>query len=83
MGLFTNFGGNAAGQKALLAHQRGDYEQALKLYEDAFNKGCTRAAVRIGYAVLLLRTGRAADSVAQLRLAEKAPDVTKEQKTQI
>ncbi|MDR1263689.1 MAG: tetratricopeptide repeat protein [Oscillospiraceae bacterium] len=83
MGLFTNFVGNAAGQKALLAHQRGDYEQALKLYEDAFNKGCTRAAVRIGYAVLLLRTGRSADSVTQLRLAEKASDVTKEQKTQI
>ncbi|MDR0395694.1 MAG: tetratricopeptide repeat protein [Oscillospiraceae bacterium] len=83
MGLFTNFGGNAAGQKALLAHQRGNFDQAAELYDEAFKKGCKRAAVRIGYAVLLLRLNRAAESVEQLRLAEKSPDATKEQKTQI
>ncbi|MDR1598581.1 MAG: tetratricopeptide repeat protein [Oscillospiraceae bacterium] len=83
MGLFTNFGGNAAGQKALLAHQRGNYEQAAGLYEEAFRKGCARAAVRIGYGALLLRLGRAEESIEQLRLAEKASDVSKEQKNQI
>ncbi|MDR1569615.1 MAG: tetratricopeptide repeat protein [Oscillospiraceae bacterium] len=78
-----SFFGNAAGQRALLEHQKGNYGKAEQMYEAALQKGADKAGILIGYAVLLTRVGKYEKSVELLRNAEKARDVSKEQKSQI
>ena len=34
-----SFFANMAGKKALSAHSKGDYEKALQLYKEAYEKG--------------------------------------------
>lgn len=78
-----SFFGNAAGQRALLEHQKGNWDKASKLYEEAMAKGADKAGILIGYAVLLTRLGQYEKSIEHLRKAEKAKDVSKEQKSQV
>jgi len=75
--------GNWKGQQAMLAHQKGEYDKAADLYEEAMKKGVSKPAILIGYAVLLLRRGSYQEGVDLLRKAEKMPGITKEQKNQI
>lgn len=67
----------------MVAHQKGEYDKARALYDEAVQKGANKPAILIGYAVLLLRSGKYQEGVDLLRKAEKMPGITKEQKNQI
>lgn len=78
-----SFFGNAAGHKALIEHNKGNLEKAAKQYEEAFAKGADKASIFLGYALLLSRLGEWEKAVEYLRKAEKARDVTADQKQQV
>lgn len=50
-----SFMGNLAGNKALTAHSKGEYQKALALYEEAYAKGIDKPKLLRGYSVLLIR----------------------------
>lgn len=52
-----SFIGNLAGNKALTAHSKGEYQKALPLYEEAYAKGMDKPKLMRGYSVLLIRLG--------------------------
>ena len=52
------FMGNMAGNKALSAHGRGEYDKALELYAEAYAKGMDKPRLLNGYSVLLIRTSQ-------------------------
>ena len=51
-----SFFANMAGKKALSAHSKGDYEKALQLYKEAYEKGMDQARLLRAYSILLIRT---------------------------
>ena len=79
MGFFANLTGN----KALSAHNKGEYEKALQLYEEAFSKGADNAKVLRGYSVLLIRTSKFDRALEILKVMEKLPGLTAKDKTDI
>ena len=50
------FMGNMLGNKALAAHGKGDYNKALEIYDQAYEKGMDKFRLLRGYCVLLIRT---------------------------
>lgn len=54
MSFLANFTGN----RALRAHNKGDYSTALKLYEEAYKGGMDKPILLRGYAILLIRTSQ-------------------------
>lgn len=53
-----SFMGNVIGNKALAAHGKNEYEKALQLYNEAYEKGMDKPRLLRGYSVLLIRMGR-------------------------
>ena len=53
-----SFMGNMAGNKALAAHGKGEYQKALELYAQAYEKGMDKPRLLHGYSVLLIRTSQ-------------------------
>lgn len=71
-----SFMGNLAGRKALTEHSKGHYQQALRLYEDAYANGMDKPRYLRGYSVLLIRVGRFDQALEVLKLMEKQPGLT-------
>lgn len=71
------------GRQALSKHQKGEYEQARVLYEEAIQKGCNQPNVFLSYSILLLKSDEYEKAKNLLVKAEKLPGVTPEQKQQI
>ena len=70
-------------QQAMRAHGNGDLEQAKKLYEEAIDKGLMSARPMLGYAILLIRQGSYDKAMPLLIKAQKCPDLTPDQKSQL
>ena len=70
-------------QQARRAHGKGDLEQAKKLYEEAIDKGLMSARPMLGYAILLIREGSYDKAMPLLIKAQKCPDLTPDQKSQL
>lgn len=70
-------------QQAMRAHGKGDLEQAKKLYEEAVDKGLMSARPMLGYAILLIREGSYDKAMPLLIKAQKCPDLTPDQKSQL
>lgn len=70
-------------QQAMRAHGKGDLEQAKKLYEEAIDKGLMSARPMLGYAILLIREGSYDKAMPLLIKAQKCPDLTPDQKSQL
>ena len=73
-----SFMGNMAGNKALSAHSKGDYRTALKLYEEAYEKGMDKPRLLRGYSVLLIRTSQFDKALEVLKRMEQMPMDAKE-----
>lgn len=70
-------------QQAMRAHGKGDLEQAKKLYEEAIDRGLMSARPMLGYAILLIREGSYDKAMPMLIKAQKCPDLTPDQKSQL
>lgn len=70
-------------QQAMRAHGKGNLEQAKKLYEEAIDKGLMSARPMLGYAILLIREGSYDKAMPLLIKAQKCPDLTPDQKSQL
>ena len=70
-------------QQAMRAHGKGDLEQAKKLYEEAIDRGLMSASPMLGYAILLNREGSYDKAMPLLIKAQKCPDLTPDQKSQL
>ena len=80
MGFLSNLlGGNPAG-KALKAHNDGKYEEAMRLYEEAVQKGSRDYRLLNGYSVLLIRTSQFDKALEVIKQIEKLPKLTDKQK---
>ena len=73
-----SFMGNMTGNKALTAHSKGDYRTALKLYEEAYEKGMDKPRLLRGYSVLLIRTSQFDKALEVLKRMEQMPLDAKE-----
>lgn len=73
-----SFMGNMAGNKALSVHSKGDYRTALKLYEEAYEKGMDKPRLLRGYSVLLIRTSQFDKALEVLKRMEQMPMDAKE-----
>lgn len=67
------FMGNLAGNKALSAHGKGNYQEALSLYEAAYAKGMDKPRLLHGYSVLLIRMSEFDKALEVLKKLEKQP----------
>ena len=68
-----SFMGNMAGNKALTAHGKGEYDKALELYNEAYEKGMDKPRLLRGYSVLLIRKGQVDRALEVLKKMEKLP----------
>ena len=78
-----SFMGNMAGQKALTAHGKGDYQKAISLYEEAYAKGMDKPRLLRGYSVLLIRMSRFDEALEVLKKMEKIPGIDAKEKADI
>lgn len=69
MGLMTNM----KAQRALMAHSKGEYDEAMKLYEEAYESGLNKPRFLLPYSILLLRMGSYEKAKDVLKKVEKAP----------
>ena len=79
MGFFANMTGN----KAVAAHGKGEYDKALKLYEEAVSKGADNYRVLRGYSILLIRLSRFDEAIEILKKMEKLPNIPDKEKMDI
>ena len=70
-------------QKAYNLHGKGDYEGALRLYEEAVAGGMNNPRFLLPYSTLLLRRGEYAKAREILRQTQKAPGLSGEQHIQL
>ncbi len=68
-----SFMGNLAGNKALSAHSKGDYRTALKLYDEAYEKGMDKPRLLKSYCVLLIRTSQFDRALEIIKKLEQMP----------
>lgn len=79
MGFFANMTGN----KAMKAHNNGEHEKAIELYEEAIKKGANNVRVYRGYSVLLIRLSRFDRALDILKMMEKLPGLSAKDKADI
>ena len=77
MGLFSAM----KAQKAYRAQQKGDKEEAIRLYEEAFSEGVNDARYNLAYALLIIREGQYQKAKEFLVAHQKTPGMTPEQRT--
>lgn len=73
-------------RKALLLHQRGRQEEAIKLYEQLYQDGVLQANYILPYSVLLLRAGGEENfkKVREMMVKiQKAPDLSEDRRQQL
>ena len=78
-----SFMGNMIGNKALAAHGKNEYEKAMQLYDEAYEKGMDKPRLLRGYSVLLIRTGHFDRALEVLKKIEKLPGLTAAEKTDL
>ena len=78
-----SFMGNMIGNKALAAHGKNEYEKALQLYNEAYEKGMDKPRLLRGYSVLLIRMGRLDRALEVLKKIEALPGLTPAEKTDL
>ena len=78
-----SFMGNMIGNKALAAHGKNEYEKAMQLYEEAYEKGMDKPRLLRGYSVLLIRTGHFDKALEVLKKIEALPGLTPAEKTDL
>lgn len=79
MGFFANLTGN----KALTAHSKGEYDKALELYAQAYEKGMDQPRLLRGYCVLLIRKRQFDQALEVLKKMEKLPGLQSKDKADI
>ncbi len=72
-----------AGRKAYRAHGNAQYEEAMKLYEEAWAEGMSDPRHVLGYTVLLLRDGQYARAREILVATQKNPGLTPALRSQL
>ena len=72
-----SFMGNMIGNKALAAHGKNEYEKAMQLYDEAYEKGMDKPRV------LLIRTGHFDKALEVLKKIEALPGLTPAEKTDL
>lgn len=75
-----SFMGNLTGNKALAAHGKGEYDKALALYAEAYEKGMDKPRLLHGYSVLLIRVSQFDKALDVLKKMEKLPGLTPKDK---
>ena len=78
-----SFMGNMIGNKALAAHGKNEYEKALQLYNEAYEKGMDKPRLLRGYSVLLIRMGHLDRALEVLKKIEALPGLTSAEKTDL
>ena len=78
-----SFMGNMLGNKALAAHSKNEYEKALQLYDEAYEKGMDKPRLLRGYSVLLIRTGHFDKALEILKKIEAQPGLAPAEKTDL
>ena len=78
-----SFMANMLGNKALTAHSKGDYDKALELYAQAYEKGMNQPRLLRGYCVLLIRKRRFDEALEVLKKMEKLPGLQPKDKADI
>ena len=78
-----SFMGNMIGNKALAAHGKNEYEKAMQLYDEAYEKGMDKPRLLRGYSVLLIRTGHFDKALEVLKKIEALPGLTPAEKTDL
>lgn len=76
MGFLTGFKAN----KAYRAQQKGQREEALKLYEEAYAEGLNDPRYNLAYALLLIRSGQYQKAKDFLVKHQKTPGMTQQQR---
>ena len=72
-----------AGRKAATAHSKGEYQKALQLYDEAYEKGMDQVRLLRSYSVLLIRTRNFDKALEILKKIEKQPGITAKDKVDI
>lgn len=75
-----SFMGNMTGNKALSLHGKGQYQQALALYDEAYAKGMDTPRLLHGYTVLLIRMRHFDKALEVIKKFEKLPNLTDKDK---
>ena len=71
-------------QKALTAHGKGNAEEAMRLYREAYAEGMNKARFLLPFSILLLRAGEYAKAREVLKKVEKSPGgLTPDQRNQM
>ena len=71
-------------QKALAAHGKGNTEEAMRLYQEAYAQGMNKARFLLPFSILLLRAGDYAKAREVLKKVEKSPGgLTPDQRSQM
>ena len=78
-----SFFANLTGNKAMTAHNKGEYEKALQLYEEAVRKGANNVRVLRSYSVLLIRMSKFDRALEILKKMEKLPGLLPKEKRDI
>jgi len=74
------FMGNMAGRKALAAHSKGNYEEAISFYDAAYEKGMDKPQLLRSYSVLLIRTSRFDKALEVIKHMEKQPGLSERER---
>ena len=74
---------NLKGQQAYAQHSKGNYAEALKLYEEAYNAGMDNPRNLLAYSSLLVRSAEFQKARDLLVKIQKTPGMTAEQKMQL
>ena len=70
-------------RKAIIMQSKGDIAGAREIYEEAYAQGENSARYLLAYSVMLLRSGEYAKAKEVLLRAQKAPDLSPQQRQQL
>ena len=79
----SSFFGNLIGQKAVAAHRKQQYDDALKLYREAEAKGMNNFVMLKNYAALLIRKGFFDEALPVLERCDRAPGLQSAERTDL
>lgn len=78
-----NFFNDLKVRKAMIMQNKGELEQAEKLYKELIGKNYLSARYLLAYSVLLIKKGEFEKAKEAILMAEKSDDVTEDNKKQI
>lgn len=93
MGFFDSLKSDGIGRKAVSAHSQGNdlckrgkpaeaeksFDEALKLYKEAYDKNCRKPNILMSYAVLLMRRGLFEEARELMKVISKECNMSEEQ----